>query len=393
MSAQPYPILIAGGGIGGLATALALAGRGIASRVLERDAAPSEAGAGIQIGPNGMRVLDALGVAARLESVACAPQSIRVFDGPTGRLLTNLPLGSWIEDRHGAPYRTFHRADLRAALLARAAGEPLVEISAPFEAADVAQDADGARVSAKSGETVRGQGLVGADGLWSRVRRAVAPAGPGRARRAAARALIEADRAPPIFAAPSIGVWLAPGAHVVHYPVRAGRLVAAVVVFEEEGVASSWDTACPAGEAARRVAGFAPELRGFIGRFDGWRKWPLFEPAPLPRWSNGRVTLLGDAAHPVLPFFAQGGVLALEDAVTLADCVARHGADIPAAFAAYERTRRPRAARVQAASRHNGWIYHLSGAMALARNAYLRARDPRKLIAAYDWLYGWRNSG
>lgn len=384
------PILVAGGGIGGLATALALARGGVAVRLLERHAAPSETGAGIQIGPNGMRILAWLGVAARLEPLATAPRSIRIFDGRKGRLLTELPLGSWIEARHGAPYRAFHRADLHAALLQRTTEEPLIDCVWGFDVAEIAQDDAGVSVSSAEGATLTGRALIGADGLWSRVRREVAPSAVTFSRRAAARALVDASGAAPVFSAPSVGLWLGPRAHIVHYPVRAGAMIAIVVVFDSKNAATAWDGAGDAEEISRAVAGFAPELTHFLALARSWRKWSLYDPVPLPRWTKGRVTLVGDAAHPILPYLAQGGALALEDALALAASLTSGTGDIRAAFAAYEEARRPRAARVQAASRRNGWVYHLAGPLAAARNRYLRTRKPESLMAGYDWLYEYQ---
>lgn len=391
MNTSGLPILIAGGGIGGLAAAIALAAQGETVRVLERSAAPQEASAGIQLGPNGVRVLRELGVASRLEPSIVAPETLRVFDGPSGHPVTELPMGGWLAARHGAPYWTARRSDLHAALLSRAEEEPRIILSAPFEVAAAEETEIGVRVRSAAGDCAEGRALVGADGLWSRVREWVAPRyAPRFTHRTAARALIPAGSVASLFSAPAVGLWCAPYAHVVHYPVEAGRTIAAVVVIEDRHAAKGWDTVADAAEIVRFVSRLAPGLVEFLEAARTWRKWPLFDAAPLHPWTRGRVTLLGDAAHPILPFFAQGGVLALEDALVLAASLARMRGDLAGAFASYEHERRPRAARVEAASRRNGRIYHVSGALGAARNAYLRAMPPQRLMAAYDWLYGWR---
>ncbi|MEW5964638.1 MAG: FAD-dependent monooxygenase [Pseudomonadota bacterium] len=384
------PVLIAGGGIGGLALALALARRGLASSVLERNETFSEAGAGIQIGPNGMRVLTALGVADALEPAAGKPVAIRVLDAGRGRLLSSLPLGDWIEQRHGAPYRVAHRADLQAALLSRVRAEPAIEVVTGFDVADVAEHADAIEARSAGGSRRRGRLLVGADGIWSRLREVVAPAAALTfSGRTATRAVVPVDAVPEGIDCTAVCAWLAPGAHIVHYPIRAGREVAIVVVVEERFERHEWNTPAAPPQDKATIRRLDPTLVGLLEASRDWRKWGLFECAELPTWSAGRLALLGDAAHPVLPFLAQGGVLALEDAIELADAIAREASG-SAALVRYERTRRPRAARVQAASRRNGRIYHLAGPMALARDATLQWLPGERVMAGYDWLYGWR---
>jgi salicylate hydroxylase len=184
---------------------------------------------------------------------------------------------------------------------------------------------------------------------------------------------------------------MAPDAHVVHYPVRGGDAIAVVVILDEDWQEEDWSAPVETAKLRDGLARFAPALRTALSAAKDWRRWALFDCEPLDTWSQGRVTLLGDAAHPLLPFLAQGGSLALEDAVTLASALAGAGEDIAGALAAYEQARRARTARVMAAARRNGRAYHLSGVAALARNAALRAVPPKRIMAGYDWIYGWRN--
>lgn len=388
------PILIAGGGIGGLATALALARRGVASLVLERSRMASPAGAGIQIGPNGMKVLADLGVAAALHPLLATPQSLRVFDGVRGERLTELPLGAWIAARHGAPYRTAHRADLETALARAAATYDAIVIRRPFEVVATRQTATGVAAHSATGDVAEGRALIGADGLRSQARAALAlPRTPPPLTFSgwtAARALIPISEISPPFSEPHTGIWLGPDTHVVHYPVSAHRAVAFVVVLRraappEQGVLTV------AGDTLASIVGCTgtPDLAGVIRRASEWRQWPLYHLPPVRPWTRGRVTLLGDAAHPVLPYLAQGGVLALEDAVVLASCVVADKHDVPEAFLRYERLRWARARRVQKGSAWNGWVYHLKGPLAFARNLALKTADPERLMAGYDWMYGW----
>lgn len=387
-SARPF--LIAGGGIGGLAAALALAKAGFKARVLERNAAFSEAGAGIQIGPNGVAALRALGVAEALEPKTGQPNDIRVMDAKSGRLLTALPLGNSIAARLGGPYWTAHRADLHAALLDKARREPLIAITTGFEVDRLEATAEGVRVISAGGSAAAGAALIGADGLWSKVRGYVAdgvtlkPIG-----RQAYRAVVPAEAMPAALQGHSTGLWLARGVHCVHYPVRAGREIAVVVIVPASVTDAGWSQAADVTQIEPAVAQFSADLVALLRAAPGWKSWALHDAPPLARWSNGAIALLGDAAHPVLPFLAQGGVLALEDAVVLAAEVRRTPENLPLALEAYAKSRIRRAKRVATASRRNGEIYHLGGAAAFVRNAVLRASPAAQLIGRYDWLYGW----
>jgi len=384
-------VLIAGGGIGGLAAAIALARRGIGARVLERRCDLAEAGAGIQIGPNGVHVLRALGVAEALAGLAGRPEGIRVRQGANGRVLTRPPLGDWLEARHGAPYWTLHRHDLHAALAARAEADRLIEITRGFKIAGIGDDDAGVSVQDREGNSVRGIALVGADGVGSSVRQhLLGPIDLGFSGKTATRTVLPASAIAVELAAGDVGVWLSPGAHVVHYPVRGGAEVAVVAIIDEAFTEPGWHAPADPALLLDRLAGFAPELRQALAAATGWHKWALVDARPFALWSKGRIALLGDAAHPVLPFLAQGGVLALEDAIVLADELAADRSSPAAALAAYAVRRQPRAARVQAASRTNGRAYHLHGPARVARDAALRLIPGARLMAGFDWLYGWR---
>lgn len=391
-------ILIAGAGIGGLATALALAKRGIPSHILERRKAFEEAGAGIQIGPNGTRILMALGVADSLAPLVGRPQAIQVRDAVTGSRLARLPLGRWIEQRYGAPYWTLHRKDLHAALLARTRADPMVKLSMSAEVSGSASGIDGVAVATSDGRVFAGEALIGCDGLWSQVRNAPFTSRtpsftPSFTGHVAARCVIAASDAPPGFDNTQTQLWLSPHAHAVHYPVCDGRDIAVVVIGEsgETEASTDWNSPSPEGFLEPVIASFAPELRALLERAPAWRTWALHT-LPAPRkLARERIALLGDAAHPVLPFLAQGGVLALEDAAVLARCIATRPADVAGALADYSKQRRPRAVRVARASRTNGRAYHLSGPLAAARNFILKSTSPTRLITRYDWLYGWRD--
>ena len=393
MSVSHLPIVIVGGGIGGLTTALALAQRGRRSVVLERHATFTEAGAGIQLGPNGMRVLPQGSVS--IVSSSRRPASLIASACTTrfpARSCTELPIGEAFAARHGAPYRTAHRADLQAALLEGVRKSPLITVQTAFEVNQIADDGGSVRVFASSGQMVEGAVAIAADGASSAMRRLLIDDVPFPApTHVAARTLIPADEIhSEAISTSCVTIWMARDAHVVHYPVRGGRQIAVVFVVEENGGSADWTTPAEATAFAPHLGKLARPLRAFLALGKDWRKWSLYDVKPWKQWARGRIALLGDAAHPPLPFFAQGGVMALEDAVTVADCLIEGGNDPVTALVNYEKKRRPRATAVQRASRNNGRIYHLAGPMAFARNLALRSANPERLMARYDWLYGWR---
>ena len=385
------PVLIAGGGIGGLSLAIALARNGIGCCVLERRSEFEEAGAGIQLGPNAVGVLTRLGVAARLKPSAGKPEWLRVHDGGSGRLITELPLGGWIKERHGYPYWVAHRADLHAALLETARALPLVEFTSGCEVVSFRSAGNIVQAYEADGSLHEAAVLVGADGIWSAVRRQLWPGAKlSYSGKTAARAVIDRSIAPVRFSDMATGVWLSPSGHVVHYPVRGGAEIALVAILKENWPGEGWGLPVDRSALLQKLAPFSSPLTEFLALAEDWRRWPLYDPAPLDRWSQGSVTLLGDAAHPVLPFLAQGGALAIEDAETLATALRSWPYDPAPALAPFERARRPRAVRIQKASRRNGQIYHLSKPFSLARDLSLAAVPGSRMMARYDWIYGWK---
>ncbi len=391
MTRALLPVAIAGGGIGGLAAALALAQRGIPTIVCERRSAFVEDGAGIQIGPNGSRILQHLGVGDAMREIAAAPDGLSVRDGASGRELTRLPLGAWMDQRHGAPYWTAHRKDLHAAIVARVEQNEMIALRFSTDVSTWLDTDISVEAVTSRAERISAQALIAADGLWSRLRHQVSPSAPPTPTgRCAFRCVVQRSAVPAGIAPDDVGIWLAAGAHAVHYPVRRGREIALVLIVDDARTETNWSAEIAPDLAGNPVARLAGPLRKLLDAGTDWRKWSLHKAAPLSSWSKGRVALLGDAAHPVLPFLAQGAALALEDAVALADALASQSGEVAGSLAAYSAARRPRAARVASASARNGRIYHLSGPLALARNAVLRTAPPPRLMAGYDWLYGWK---
>jgi salicylate hydroxylase len=385
--ASTRPILITGGGIGGLALALTLAKCGRTPIVLEARPEFVAAGAGIQFGPNGVRALQRLGVADALQSRVGRPEALHVFTGGTGKLMAVLPLGAWIAARHGAPYWVAHRGDVHAALLAAATADNRITLRTGFELASVTQTENEVHALSGDGEKVTGSALIGADGLWSTVRRAVCPSiAPDFAGATATRTVISATDAC-LLNQYVVGLWLRPGANVVHYPVRGGREIAVVIIMAEHWRGTDWEGIAESTAVLSQLTGFPERLIGALQRATEWRKWGLYQLPRLPFWSDRRVTLIGDAAHPMLPHLAQGGVLALEDALVLGQCLAQHPLDEGRAFQMFEAMRRRRAAKVQAMSRRLGRIYHFAPPLSWARDTVLRFMPGTWLMASYDWLY------
>jgi 2-polyprenyl-6-methoxyphenol hydroxylase-like FAD-dependent oxidoreductase len=381
-------VLITGGGIGGLAASIALARRGIETEVLERSRFTEETGAGIQLGPNATRELAALGVLDVIEPHAFRPEAIVIYDGISGRRLSSVPLGTHAEQRYGAPYLTLHRADLHAGLRAVTESLAPVALRPGFEVTAV--DAQGGDVVARAvdGGEAKGASLIGADGLWSTVRPLIMPEAGLRFTGASAwRARLPRGNLPAPFDAPVVGLWLGPGTHIVHYPVRGGGDLNVVAVTEGGADRQGWNQPGGAETLLASFTHWTKDSKSLLERAEGWRGWSLSRLSPLRSWSAGRIALLGDAAHPVLPYLAQGAALAIEDAVTLAACIAAWPGDSPAAFRRYEGLRRPRVARVQRLSRRFGWLYHVRGPLRPVRNLILERRSEETALQRFDWLY------
>ncbi len=392
---SPPRFLIAGAGIGGLTAALALARVGAAVTLFEKAPELQAVGAGVQLSPNATRILRQLGVLDAVAAVAAQPAGVRVRDARDGRDLSFMPLAD-AERRWGAPYYVVHRADLQRVLLDAVAGEAAVELHRGTALAGFGTTPSGVSVTVLQGRLRRaysGDALIGADGVRSLVRAkltASAADPPLETGRTAWRALIETAALEAMFAGRETGLWLGRDAHLVHYGVRGCRHVNVVAITRDAMVADPdrlWAKPGDPAQLARRFARWDARARALIAAAPAWTTWPLFDRAPLPAWNAGPVALLGDAAHPILPFLAQGAAQAIEDADALAQTVAGTR-DLAHAFALYSQARQPRATRVQVEARRLGRLYHLSGPIALARNASMRLLGARRLLDRYDWLYG-----
>jgi salicylate hydroxylase len=378
-------VIIVGGGIGGLSLALALARRGVDSTVLEQAPAIEAVGAGIQLSPNATRVLIGWGLEAELVTASVEPDRAEVRDAATGRLLLTNRLGAYARQRWGAPYLTIARSALQALLAAAVQGSGRAQLRLGMPVAVV--DADAGAVETETGERLAGHAVVGCDGLRSAVQAALFGAAPPRfTGQTAWRGMARVEDAEPV-----VQVFTGPRRHFVRYPLGGGLVNMVAVKEASAGEVEAWDDEGSSGELASAFADWPDPVRTTIAAVEGpWRQ-ALYARAPLPRWSRGCATLLGDAAHPMLPFLAQGGSMAIEDAEALAVRLTS-GADVPAACLDYQRARLPRTAKVQAWAARNARLFHLPSPVARAAFAAAAASDRllgRAAEARLDWLYGF----
>jgi salicylate hydroxylase len=388
-------VMIAGAGIGGLTAALALAQHGFSVAIFDQAQKLEEIGAGVQLSPNASRILIGLGLEKQLQQHVVAPEELRVLDAPTARVLVRAPLGAAAEQRYGAPYWVIHRGDLQAVLIEAVRAQPGIAFHLGTRVEDFASDANGITISTRSAQhdfEDGGVALIAADGLWSTLRGSLGHRREPRfARHSAWRAVAPAEALTPDLRVPAVNLWLGSRAHLVHYPVRGGKLINIVAIIRDEWREAGWSAS---GERADILARFASSVwsapaRAIVAAPRDWQKWALFDAAPLAYWGKGAMTLLGDAAHPMLPYLAQGAAMAIEDAVVLAQRLAEMRADPAGAMRRYEAERRPRTARAQRAARRNGRVYQLGGPAGALRNIALTAMGGKRLLERYDWLYGW----
>lgn len=392
-------VLIAGGGIGGVAAALAAARAGCEVRLYERAPVFSEVGAGIQLGPNATRVLVQWGLTDGLKAVAAFPEALQVRDAETGGELGRLTLGPTMVQRYGAPYATVHRADIHRLLTQALLREDRVHLCLGQAVAGCGERDDAVTLQTSLGVKVEGDLLIGADGVWSQVRDQLLHDGaPRLTGHLAYRAMVSTDPLPPGARANRVTAWLGPRLHVVQYPVRGGAWtnLVAIVHGTVPANAQDWDHSGNATDLVRALGPVCGPLRALIEAVPeasvnpyAWRLWALAGRAPVQgaqQLARGRVALLGDAAHPMVPFLAQGAGMAIEDAAELARSLTMDAVDVPTRLRRYAQARWQRVARVQARAWRNGQIFHSTGLMRVGRDAGMRLLGERLLDV--PWLYG-----
>lgn len=384
-----HPFIVAGGGIAGLAASLGLSGRGAPVRLFEQAKAFEEVGAGLQMSPNGVRALQELGAWDAVEPSCVIPSEIHVRDGMTGAILQRIRLGKPFEERFGAPYRVCHRADLLAGLLRAARARKSIDLHTASRVVGAANTDTGARISFADGTSADGRAVIAADGIRSALRSQVAGDSAPVARNTIIyRALIPLAKLPPEIEPDCVTLWLCRGGHVVHYAVSNWRNFNIIAACDGNIAEGGWNEPANFTEVARRFTGVCEDLSNLLAAPANWLRWPGADLNPLPRWSNGRIVLTGDAAHATLPFLAQGAVMSLEDAVVLARETAKDHS-LEAAFAAYEARRKPRTTRIQEQSRGMARIYHAAGAIAFFRNLTLNLGSPNMALRRVEWIYRW----
>ena len=387
---QDKPILIAGGGIGGLATALGLAQKGFRVIVLERTPVLGEIGAGIQLGPNAFHAFDYLGVGDAARAMAVYVDQLRLMDAITAENIATIDLTEPFRQRFGNPYAVVHRGDMHGVFIRACQASPLIDLRTGCAVTGYEQDGATVTVRLFSGETVTGSVLIGADGLWSRIREQVVGDGPPRVTgHTTYRSVIPTDQMPEDLRWNAATLWAGPKCHIVHYPLSGWKVFNLVVTYHND---APEPVAGKPVDEEEVLAGFRhvhPRAQDIIRHGTDWKLWVLCDRDPVEHWVDGRVAVLGDAAHPTLQYLAQGACMAMEDAVCLSHEMAARPDDPEAALEAYRRQRVLRTARVQLLSRAIGdHIYHPAGAHAALRNSVMSAKTNAEWYDTLAWLYG-----
>jgi 2-polyprenyl-6-methoxyphenol hydroxylase-like FAD-dependent oxidoreductase len=389
------PVLIAGGGIGGLAAALGLAQKGIRCILFEKASELGEIGAGIQLGPNAFHAFDYLGIGEAARGMAVYVDQMRLMDALTAEEITHVDLGDAFRARFKNPYAVVHRGDLHGVLLKACTEHALIELRVSSEV--VGYDQDGASVTARLalGEPIAGSLLIGADGLWSNIRKQVVADGPPRVSgHTTYRSVIPTEQMPEDLRWNAATLWAGPKCHLVHYPLSGWKVFNLVVTCHNDAPAPVAGKPVSEDEVMRGFTHIHPRAQDIIRHGRNWKLWVLCDRDPVERWIDGRVALLGDAAHPMLQYFAQGACMALEDAVCLSHMLDADRDDPARALAQYRSQRFPRTARVQLQSRLIGeHIYHPAGEHARLRNAIMGAKTSEDYYNDLAWLYGGTGLG
>jgi 2-polyprenyl-6-methoxyphenol hydroxylase-like FAD-dependent oxidoreductase len=387
------PILVAGGGIGGLACALVLSRQGYRVKVLEQASEVGEIGAGIQLGPNAFAAFDALGVGERARARAVYTDRMLMMDAVDARVVADVPLGEEFRRRFGNPYAVIHRADVHRSLLEGVQETERIEFVTSTRIVGLEQDDTGVTVFDAAGGSHRGCALIGCDGVKSAVRQQIINDDVRVTGHVVYRAVVEAADFPADLRWNFPTIWVGPNCHLVHYPLRGGEQFNLVVTFHSSKPETWGVTDGDREEVLAHFQGIHAQPRQLLDLPKNWRRWATADREPIGNWSQGRVTLLGDAAHPMMQYLAQGACMALEDAVTLGAAtaeIASRGSDLATAFARYERARVTRTARMVLSTREMGRIYHARGVERLVRNDLWKGRTPARYYDALEWIYGWR---
>lgn len=382
------PLLVSGGGIGGLAAAMVLAQDGHRVTLFEQAASFGEIGAGIQLGPNIFRMFDYLGLTEAINRVAFFPAGLGMNDVRTGEKVVRVPLGDLARATYGFPYGVIYRADLHQVFLDACRAQPGITLRTSAKVESFDQSADGVTLRLEGGETVEGSALIGADGMWSRIREAVVGDGKPRVSgHIAYRAVLKREDVPAHLWSDDVLLWGGEKTHLVHYPLRRGELFNLVAVFHSNKYDEGWNTFGDTAELNERFAGACPQVKELLGKIETWKMWVLCDREPVKNWTDRRVTLLGDAAHPMLQYLAQGAGQAIEDAVVLREALRHTRGDVEKAFQKYQQKRYLRTGRVQLTARFYGDIYHAAGVQRELRNQMFQSGTESTGFAGLKWMY------
>ena len=386
---ENLPILVAGGGIGGIAAALALTRRGFDVTVLEQAAQLGEIGAGIQLGPNAFAAFDALGIGEQARARAVYTDEMVMHDAIDESLVGRIPTGAAFRQRFGNPYAVIHRADVHRSLLEGAQRSERIRVVTSATVQRVEQDDAGVTVHDSQGNVHRGVALIGADGVKSAVRRQYVGDEARVSGHVVYRAVVDRRDFPQDLQWNAASIWVGPNCHLVHYPLRGGEQYNVVVTFHSRDK-EEWSVREGSREEVQSYFdGICPQARQLIDLPKDWKRWATADRDPIAQWNFGRVTLLGDAAHPTLQYLAQGACMAMEDAVTLGEALRVNDNDFGKAFDLYQRSRVARTARIVLSAREMGRIFHAKGVERLVRNELWKGRSPERFYDAMEWLYGW----
>lgn len=383
------PIIIAGGGIGGLSAACGLARKGLPSIVLEQAPKLGEIGAGIQIGPNAFHCFDYLGVGDKARETAVYIDHLRLMDAQTAQDITSIPLDAPFREFYGNPYAVVHRADLHGILLAECEASPLVDLRTGHMVVGYEQDGASVTLRLRDHDPIRGRLLIGAEGLRSPIRAQMIGDGEPRVSgHTTYRSVIPTEQMPEDLRWNAATLWAGPKCHIVHYPLKGGAVYNLVVTYHRDVKEAIAGKPVSKADVAQGFEHIHPKARQIIEHGDDWKLWVLCDREPISNWVDGRVALLGDAAHPMLQYFAQGACMAMEDAVALAHCMGKADTD-ETALENYQQMRLVRTARVQMNSRLIGeYIYHPDDAKAAVRNHVMQSMSPQDWFEQLNWLYG-----
>jgi salicylate hydroxylase len=390
MSSTGKKFIVVGGGIGGLAAAVALSQQGVHVTVLEQATELGEIGAGVQLGPNAFAALDALGVGENARKRAVFTERLIMMDAVDGSEVGSFPVGQAFRDRFQNPYAVIHRADIHTSILEGTQGSDLIHVETSTKVVSVTQDNEGVTAVDQNGRIFKADALVAADGVRSVIREKMFKDPPRISGHVVYRAVVPVAEMPLDLQINAPVVWAGPDCHLVHYPLRDGQQYNLVVTFhsrqeEEWGVTDGSKE-----EVLSYFEGICPRARQMLHLPKTWRRWATADRNPLEKWGDGRVTMLGDAAHGMLQYMAQGACMAIEDAVTLGQAMKHCQGDVVKTFQLYEKSRIPRTARVVLSAREMGRLYHAKGVERLVRNQLWEGRTPERFYDALEWLYGWR---